>query len=184
MEFDFDRKMYCIFGLNASGKTNLAKDICRKRKAIIFDTLGEYHREFDAWVPKSKSYPGIAYEFEDFIKWVQTQKKYDAIHVSEASTIFPKMKPLMPEMRKFFDTYRHHGVSFGFDCRRPAQLATDLVELSHYIFAFNLKGVNDIKFFNNMNSNIENTIFNLPRYHFVSIDQQRNFAVHAPIPIK
>ena len=183
MNYDFSQKLFCVFGLNACGKTEIGKHIARAYKAAVFDVLGEYVKEFPAYVPRNKDYPAIAYEFEKFIAQISTDKNYDLLLIDEANRIFPNHRPLMPAFRSFLDTYRHYNKSVGFICRRPAQLQTDIVELSHYILVFNLKGKNDTAYFNCLNSDIRDKIARLPPYHFAVIDQQREVAFFKPINI-
>lgn len=182
MDLNLDRSMFTIFGLNMSGKTHLSKAILRERKAIIFDVRGEYDpKEFDRYVPKAKTYPALALENEIFINKVKNNPQWDTIYYPEANRTFPAMKPLMPNFRVFFDEYRHHNKAIGFDCRRPVQLTTDIVELCHFIFAFNLKGKNDIDYFNKLNRNIGETPAKLPKYHFMLIDSNREFRICEPV---
>lgn len=181
MEINLRNKIFCIFGLNMTGKSYLAEHIASKYNAVFFDVLNEHSDKFDSYVPKHKEYPEIANENEFFISKIQDKRKYNMIIYEEASRIFPNRKPLFPNFRAFFDTYRHKDKAIGFICRRPSQLNTDIVELSHYIFVFNLKGVNDIRYFNEINSKIEETTANLKQYSFLVIFPDRSFKVFEPV---
>ncbi len=182
MRINLLNKIFCIFGLNMSGKTYLAKHIAKQYNSIIFDVLEEYEPNiYDVYIPESKIYPDISYEFESFIEKVKNQK-WNMLIVDEASRIFPNRKPLFPCFRNYLDTYRHQKLcSIGFIARRPTQLHTDLVELAHYIFVFNLKGKNDIQYLNFLNSKIGDLPAKLEPYHFLVIFPDRNFKVFKPV---
>lgn len=184
MQINLVNKLACIFGLNATGKTTLAKHIAQKYNTIIFDVLGEYDsNKFDVYVPKSKEYPDIAEEFEKFISFMQDNNKYNLIIVEEASRIFPNRIPLKPKARAFLDTFRHKNKGLILIARRPSQLFTDFVELSHYLFVFNLKGLNDISYFNKINYNLQDIIATLKPYHFVVILPNRDFVICEPVEV-
>lgn len=182
--FSLQNRMFTIVGLHESGKTVLAKFIASKFNAIIFDPLGEYDSsKFDVYRPKAKGYPEVTQEAEEFIRYVKRERKWNLVHFSEASRIFPNMKPLMPVAREFFDTYRHDGFAVGFDCRRPVQLNTDLIETSKDIFVFSTKGLRDVEYFSGLNREIGDLPFTIPSYHFIHITQDRSFRVCAPVPL-
>ena len=182
MKINLLNRIFCIFGLNMSGKTYLAKHIARQYNSLIFDVLGEYEPNiYDVYIPSSKIYPDIAQEFDLFIDKVK-DKKWNMLIVDEASRIFPNKRPLYPAFRSYLDTYRHHKLcSIGFIARRPTQLHTDLVELSHYIFVFNLKGKNDIQYLNFLNSEIGDLPAKLEPYHFMVIYPDRSFKIFKPV---
>ena len=174
-------KIWCIFGLNGTGKSHLAKFIAKNYNAVFFDVLNEHSKEFDSYVPKNKNYPEIATEFDYFLTKIQSHK-YNMIIVDEASRVFPNMRPLQPVMRSYIDTFRHtHQSSIGFICRRPTQLFTDLVELSHYLFIFKMVGKNDIQYLNFISVGLGDTVSQLEKYHFVVVNEDRTFNICKPI---
>jgi len=180
---NFDRKIICIFGLNMSGKTTLAKYIMRNSSAVVFDVLKEYdYNRYDVYQPKKVNYPEVAQEFDLFIDRVKDEPKWNLIVVDEANRIFPNRKALFPRFRSFLDTYRHFNKTIMFICRRPSQLFTDIPELAHYLIFFNLKGKNDIEYINSLNRNAGEVVYSLPKYHFVVMDMWRNFYICKPIP--
>jgi len=181
---DLTNKIWCIFGLNGTGKSYLAKYIARHYNAVFFDVLNEHSNEFDSYVPTSKNYPDIAKEFDYFLTRLQVRnkKKWNMIIVDEASRVFPNMRPLQPVMRSYIDTFRHTQLnSIGFICRRPTQLFTDLVELSHYLFIFRLAGKNDIQYLNFLSVGLGDVVSQLERYHFVIVKEDRTYQISKPI---
>lgn len=164
-----------------SGKSHLSKHFARNYSTVFFDVLNEHSGEFDSYVPKFKAYPQIADEFDLFISKVCKIAKYNMIVVDEASRVFPNKIPFKPQMRNFIDVYRHHGKGIGFICRRPVQLNTDLVELSHYIFIFNLKGKNDVAYFNSIATGLGDRLPTLEQYQFVVVYPDRHWEVCNPI---
>lgn len=186
MQLNLQGKLFTIVGLNESGKSVLGNHISKQYNTVIFDVLGERDTSiYDTYVPKSKQYPEITKEFDWFInrfKELIYRKNYNMLLIDESSRIFPNRIPLMPNFRNFFDEYRHHkGIGMGFICRRMTQLNTDLVELSHYIFVFNLKGKNDLQYLNSLNSNIGNAPATLLPFHFMVIKPDRSFEICNPV---
>jgi len=178
---NFDKKIICIFGLNMSGKTTLAKFIMKNFNSVVFDVLREYDfNKYDVYQPKKTDYPSISEEFDFFIEKVKTGR-WNLIVIDEASRIFPNRKALYPKFRSFLDTYRHYNKTIMFICRRPTQLFTDIPELAHYLIFFNLKGKNDIEYINSLNRNAGEVVYSLPNYHFVVMDMWRNFYLCKPI---
>jgi len=178
----FDKKIICIFGLNMSGKTTLAKFIMKNFNSVVFDVLKEYdYSQFDVYHPKNMHYPEISEEFDYFIEKIKDNAKWNMVVIDEANRVFPNRKTLFPKFRSFLDTYRHYNKSILFICRRPSQLYTDIPELAHFLIVFNLKGKNDIDYLNSLNRNVGEIVYSLPPYHFVIIDMWRNFHICKPI---
>jgi hypothetical protein len=184
MKINLERKSFAIFGLHESGKTVLAKQICSKFNSVIFDPIAEFDSNvFNTYVPKAKEYPEIAMEFERFLDAVKG--KFNLIYVSEASRVFPNKRSLKPNARNFIDTYRHipYSCAFGLDCRRPAQLHTDLIETAKFIFVYHMTGVRDLQYMNFINSSIQEIPKTLPEFHFMLINPDRSFVIHKPVNV-
>lgn len=179
---DLRKRIFSIFGLNLSGKSNFAKYLASKYKTVFFDVLGEHYKDFDAYVPEQRHRPDVQDEYEKFIHKVRYMKNYNMIIVDEANRVFPNKKPFKPKARAFFDEYRHYNKGIGFIARRPSQLNTDIPELSHHIFVFNLKGKNDLQYLNSINRKIGYLPARLEPYHFIHIKPDRSFEIHRPIP--
>ena len=87
-------------------------------------------------------------------------------------------------MLSFLNTYRHDvwgAVGIGFICRRPAQLYTDFVSLSHIIFSFGNKGSQDIQRLNMEASGLGDMVKELANHEYVVVNQDRTFARMPPI---
>lgn len=109
-------------------------------------------------------------------------KKVKFFVIDEANLYCPpKPKPLPVGMLRLNDWSRHYGKSFAVIARRPTQLHSDLVELSHRLFIFNLKGVNDVRYLNDVSHGLGDAVASLEPYHFVEVDQWRNYKVRSPV---
>ena len=185
MEINLKNKITSIFGLNGSGKTYFTINaILKNYRCLVHDPLKQYPSDkCDVFLPKI-NYPGIAHENELFLeKFVKPKSgKYDLLIYEEASRTFPSQKPIMPAMRSFLDTYRHYNeLGLVFICRRPAQIFTDIPELSHHIFSFGNKGLNDIKRLNAESSGLGDIVKDLANYEYVIVNQDRTFTRMPPI---
>ena len=182
MEINLKNKITFISGLNASGKTYFAEHaILPSYRCLVHDPLKQYPQtEADIYIPKNINYPAIALDNETFLeKYVkENASKYDLLIFEEASRTFPNSKPLMSSMRSFLDTYRHWGSGgFGiiFICRRPAQIFTDIPELSHHLICFGNKGMNDISRLNAESNGLGDLVATLSNYEYVFVDQDRTY---------
>ena len=180
MELNLKGKITSIFGLNGSGKTYFTiNKILANYKCLVHDPLHQYPSDrADVFHPKI-NYPEIAQENELFLeKYVKSQsKKYDLLIYEEASRTFPSgNRPLYPAMRSFLDTYRHYNnLGLVFICRRPAQIFTDIPELSHYIISFGNKGLNDIQRLNAESGGLGEIVKTLDNYEYVIVNQDRTY---------
>ncbi len=187
MEVDLRKKIFCIFGLNMSGKSYFTKNaIIPKYKCLVFDPNGEYDQQTcDVYKPKSRSYPGIAFENEKFLDWIKKNKgNCDLLIFDEADSIFPNKKPLMSNMDSLKGRYRHPEwgeLGIGFICRRPAQIFTDFPSLSHYIFSFGNKGAPDIQRLNAESEGLGDLVKTLSNYEYVIVNQDRTYRKMPPI---
>jgi hypothetical protein len=188
MELDLTKKIFTAFGLNLSGKSYFVKHaIIPNYRCLVWDPNKEYPaEECDVYQPKSQAFPGSAYEFEQFlIKIVKPRKgKYDLVLVDEANSTFPVNRPLLGESLDFLNNYRHDqwgGLGIGFVCRRPAQLYTDFVSLSHIIFSFGNKGSQDIQRLNMEASGLGDLVKTLANHEYVIVNQDRTYARMPPI---
>jgi len=179
---DLKLKRFCIFGLQGSGKTELAKHILRHASNHL---VWDYHHEYKGFnrylVQKSGD---LDYQISAVIE--KLVPKADMFVIDEANRIAPSRSALLPALRDLNDDSRHPPwrLSLGMVARRPVQLATDLVELAHYLFIFNLKGKNDIGYFNDLAAGLGDQVAALPQFHYVFVDQNRNFRVMTPVAIR
>ena len=180
MDLDLKNRITFVCGLNMSGKSYFVKNaILPKYRCLVHDPLKEYpQNDCDVFYPKQSNYPGIAIENEMFLENVVKPncKKYDLLVYEEASRTFPNEKPLYPNMRSFFDTYRHYNsLGLVFICRRPAQIFTDIPELSHFLFCFGNKGLNDISRLNRESEGLGDMVKELSNFDYVVVSSDRTY---------
>lgn len=177
-------KTFSIVGLKGSGKTYLAKWILKHFPShLVYDTLREYDG-FHRYVPKFRQFGFEAIEELNLAVQkliIQSESRPQVFILDEANRYCPSKRPLPESMLMLNDWSRHLGISFGVIARRPVQLNTDLIELSNYIFIFNLKGKNDVEYFNSLVSGLGDQLIDLPPYHFIFVDEHRNYEIYAPV---
>ena len=188
VEIDLTQKIFTIFGLNLSGKSYFVKNaIIPNYRCLVWDPNKEYPaNKCDVYYPKSLAYPGSAYENESFLEKIVKKRRgeYDLLLYDEANSAFPVSRPLLGEMLNLLNTYRHDtwgNLGIGFICRRPAQLYTDFVSLSHIIFSFGNKGSQDIQRLNMEASGLGDIVKQLAHYEYVVVNQDRSYSRMPPI---
>lgn len=190
MMLDLESKRVCIFGLPGEGKSVLLAHLARTygRRAFIYDTMHEFptNQPFDVYRPRNR-YSII--ELEQVLKAVVAaarKRDYKLVAIDEANRFAPsKPHELVPILGEINDCCRHieyNNFTPVFIARRPTQLNQDLTELAHYLFIFNLKGKNDIDYLEDFSTGLGAAVFNLPRFHFIVVDQRRQWQLYRPIP--
>jgi len=181
MDVDLTKKIFTVFGMNLSGKSHFIKNaIIPKYRCLVFDPNGEYDQsQADVYRPKYREYPDTAIENEEFLGFVKKNKgSWDLVIWDEADDIFPLNRPLFSRMANLKGKYRHDewgNLGIGFACRRPAQLYTDFVELSHYIITFGSKGKNDISRMNDVSVGLGDVSRELSNYEYIVVNPDRSF---------
>jgi len=179
-------KRFVILGLQGTGKTYLAKYLLGQIPAsIVYDVLHEY-QGYNRYIVKYRQYGNEAIdEINLFVsKIVIASKKVKLFILDEANRFCPpKPHPLPDSILELNDFQRHYGISLGAVCRRPTQLHTDLIELAHYLFIFQLKGKNDLLYLDSMSAGLGDKILALPQYHFVVVHPNHDYEVHPPISL-
>ena len=188
MQLDLTRKIFTCFGLNLSGKSYFVKNaIIPSYRCLVWDPNKEYpEQKCDVYRPRQLAYPGSAEECEQFlIKIVKPNRgKYELVIFDEANSTFPVSRPLYPQMLDFLNNYRHDDwgyLGIGFVCRRPAQLFTDFVALSHVIFSFGNKGSQDIQRLNCEAQGLGDQVKLLANHQYVVVNQDRTYTRMPPI---
>jgi len=185
MNVNLTGKSFCVFGLPDSGKSTLVNFILHQfgRTAFIYDTLHEFPADpFDSYEPDGRM---SALELERTIRLVIKARKYKLFVIDEANRFCPsKPKPLPQAVADLNDWRAHYDLGAGFVCRRPTQLNQDLTELAHYLFIFRLPGKNDRDYLNNLSTGLGGAAARLPKYHFLTVDPERNYTVTTPVPRK
>ncbi|MAF36578.1 hypothetical protein CL622_05680 [archaeon] len=181
------RKTWAAFGYKGGGKSTLSQFIGAEYgdKCLYYDTLHEVPPEvgFHVFQPKNRQNVG---ELLSVIRLIQANKRYRMLIIDEANRYAkPKPNPLPQAIADMNDWARHpqYNLSVGYVARRPTQLNTDLTEIADYLFIFQLGGKNDIKYLNDLRSGLGDVVQNLPPFHFVVVDQSRNWEVMRPVDI-
>ena len=185
MKLQLTRKTWCIFGYKEGGKSMLAKSIASDyaEKCLYYDTLHEVPAlaKFHSYTPKNKH---MITELEIVIDLLKKNKRYRMFIIDEANR-FARAKPtVLPQaLADLNDWCRHpqYNLSVGYIARRPVSLNTDLTEIADYLFIFQLGGVNDIKYLNQLRSGLGDTVKNLPKYHFAVVRPDRTWEIMKPI---
>ena len=183
MNWDIRCKRFCIFGLQQSGKSYLARRILASEPAhFVYDPLHE-HVGCNRYLARYRQYiPEAIAELDLLVRRVVIGSgKVRLFVVDEANRYCPNRRPLPDSIGELNDFQAHYDIGFGVIARRPVQLHTDLVELAHYLFVFSLRGKNDLAYLDCLAAGLADAVAGLEKYHFVVVDPQRRFTVHAPV---
>lgn len=179
-------KRFAILGLQGTGKTYLAKYFLEQQAAsIVYDVMHEY-KGYNRYIVKYRQYNSAGLdELNRLVSQVVIGSKKIKLFILDEANRFcqPKPKPLPDSILELNDFQRHYHISFGVIARRPTQLHTDLIELAHYLFIFQLKGKNDLIYLEALSPGLGNAVFALPEYHFVIVHPNHTFEVHQPISL-
>lgn len=183
---DLTSKRFTIFGLQGEGKTELAKAILRVApKHIVFDVLGEY-AGFTRY--KANPFAGLEDQLAAVVDKLVVGKGLDLVLVDEAHEVCPpKPHPLPDPVRRLLAFQRHkeagYGMALGFVAQRPVMINTDIVELCHYTFLFNLKGKNDMAYLDAYSDGLGDLVASLEPFNYVVVDQRRNYWKEDPLEL-
>lgn len=169
---ELTNKRFCIFGLQGSGKTTLAKYILRQfgDSGWVIDVLDEY-AGFNRYVMQDRDITGRD-ELNAAIQFIISKYNPRLLVIDEANRYCPPKRPLPEMVSHLNDFHRHMGLAIGFISRRPTQLHTDLVELAHYLFIFRLVGKNDQVYLDNLYPGLSEAVLNLPQHSFVFFNRE------------
>lgn len=179
-------KRFVILGLQGTGKTYLAKYILGQQPAsIVYDVMHEY-KGYNRYIVKYRQYKQEAIdELNKLVSQVVIGSGKIKLFILDEANRFcpPKPKPLPDSILELNDWQRHYHISLGAICRRPTQLHTDLIELAHYLFIFQLKGKNDLLYLDALAAGLGDMVVTLPEYHFVIVHPNHEFEVHPPVSL-
>lgn len=169
----------CIFGLNETGKTTLAKKIVGHAKnPMVFDIKNEYQK-FNRYTPETRQYPDVAEEFDLFYKKAieGNSSKYNLLLIDECNRVAPNKRPLPYGLSELNDFYAPHHMDLPFIsiCRRPSQLNTDLVSLTQKMVIFRLTGKSDKQRLNQEVEGLGDTVAKLKGHNFVVVYPDRTY---------
>jgi DNA helicase HerA-like ATPase len=181
-------KRCAIFGLQGSGKTELSKVLAKSIRAhFVYDVHHEYNGfnrylvEYKRVDARNKNDLGIA-ELNNVVdRIVLASGQIRLFVLDEANRFCPNHYPLPASILVLNDDNRHDRIGFIAIARRPAQLNTDLTELAHYLFIFNLAGRNDYNFLEDTAIGLGDAVRKLKPFHFVIVHPDRHYEIHIPI---
>lgn len=184
---DITNKRFAILGLQGSGKSNISKIFLkRERSHLIYDVHHE-HSGFNRYLVRHKQVlnykptdPAIA-ELNGLVTSVMDSGQIRLFIIDEANRFCPNRKPLPSSILVLNDDNRHLKMAFGVIARRAVQLNTDLIELAHYIFIFQLPGKNDHDYLESVALGLGDAVRELKPFHFVVVTPSRNYKVHLPV---
>ena len=101
--------------------------------------------------------------------------------IDECNRYCPNRKPLPDQVGVLNDFNRHYRIATGYIARRPTQLNTDLIELSHYLVFFRLMGKNDYRYMEDIADGLGDAVRALPKFHYVLVDEARDYQVCKPV---
>jgi len=184
---DLTNKRFVILGLQGTGKSYLARHLLQHEQAsIAYDVLHEY-QGLNRYIVKYRQHgqEGVD-ELNLFVSKVVVGSKRIKLFVLDEANRYcpPKPHPLPDAILELNDWQRHYGISFGCIARRPTQLHSDLVELAHYMFIFQLKGRNDVAYLDTIATGLGQQVLQLPQYHFVVVHPNHEVELHPPINIQ
>lgn len=209
MDLNLNQKSIGVFGNHECGKSHFLKKIGSKKNSVVYDPLQEYDsNQFDVWRPQKTNQEFMEKDVDNFIRDVkdtqQHNKKnnkdmWDFLIFSEASS-YLRNNAYGGNINQFLNYYRHDignqgwELGFGYDARRPAKVSADLREITKYFAIFGgIKGANDIKALNQINSGLGDEVKKLDTpfdqnkgnnhtpYEFILVYPDRSFRKFSPI---
>lgn len=150
---------FCVFGLQGSGKTVLAKHILKQNKGwIAYDTTGDF-KGLNRYVPENST---SAEELDAFIRFVMRKTpKIKGLIIDEADNYFPANGKILPYASELITKHRHYGLAVGFLTRRPQDIHAKIVESSKTLFSFYQEGVNALKRLEDISAGLGEQVRNL-----------------------
>lgn len=183
-------KGICVFGLKGSGKSVWTRNLVSQYKDhIIVDPMLEYPG-FRRYIPQNRFYGDEAIQEINTLaellvvpKKNNAKAKVDLFAIDEANRFCPSKVRLPAAILDINDYQRHWDLTTVYVARRPVQLNTDLVELANYIVIFNLAGKNDHQYLNDLSRGLGDECLKLPKYHYMFVDENREYQVMEPVNI-
>lgn len=188
MHLDVARKTLGIFGYKGKGKSTFAKWLAwvYGEKCLYYDTLHEVPKDAPFRAYKPENAQSVA-ELELVIKALKEMPgpaRPKLFIIDEANRFCkPKPHPLPQGIADMNDWCRHPQFDMGvvYMCRRPVQINTDLTELCDYLVIFQLGGINDRKYCEQLREGLGNVVLNLKPYHYALCLEDRQYTIMSPI---
>ena len=172
-------------GIRGSGKTVLARYIAslHPKEVLVYDPLDEWP-EYDVLQPRKLQYPSAAEEFAVMIQKAKlfdpSKHNYRLLVVDEAVRIVPAQRTLHPVIARLNAEHRHIPLAIVWIAQRPRMIHTSVVDLADHLMIFRLPGGADHRFLEDTSRGLGTEIAALKKYHFVYVDQDRQFWTCAP----
>jgi len=176
-------KSFCIFGLKGSGKTVLMNYILSlfKNHLVVTPHKEDYVGR-NRYLATYTQYSGAAIEEINLvINKVVKLKKPTVFAIDEIGTWAPSMRPMPKGIADLCDNNRHYGIAFGCIDRRPTKINTNLVETADLLFLFRMTGKNDYQYLESIVEGLGDAVRSVPQYHFILVDENRDFKVMNPV---
>lgn len=163
-------KKICIFGIQGSGKTELAKHIIRYfQKPMIYEVNPDM-RDTNAYIYRPKSL--TVDELDEFCLKIKKLAKIGKINlfvIDEADIFFRSNFHLMPNINDLIVNHRHYNLALMFISRRPQDIPSKIIESSHHIFVFSIDGVNAVERLNKLHKGFKILLSKLEyeKYNFI-----------------
>lgn len=137
----------CIFGIQGSGKTQLARKIVKsfKRPAVYRATA-----DFDGDDVFSIEPGDRQKDLDAFCKFVVEKREFDCVVFDEADQLFRNYQAFGSWTLRLLAEHRHIGVAVILIARRPQDIPPYITESSHNLFIFYLEGTNAVSRLNDL----------------------------------
>ena len=172
----FSLKTTCILGLRGFGKSTFAEAVVNGfgSRALVYDTVKEYpiNKNYDIYRPHDPySLNELIAVINNRIKTApagsKPRKKYALLAIDEFNRFAPPHKDLHPALVELNDQLRHEPFTIGviYIARRPVQIHPDIINLADQVICFNLSGVRDISYLNDLKAGFGDRVSMLPKHH-------------------
>lgn len=177
-----------VFGLKKTGKSNLVQYLMRMPQFgghLVYDVTRE-HAPLKTYQPTHRRGDEAREELDEVLGRMVTRQdrdmRPDVVVVEEASRFCSPRRAPPPAMYDLLDLARHYRTGLVTVARRPAQVHSDLTELSDTLIIFRLTGKNDYRALNDIVDGLGDVVRALPEYHFARVTGDRKVYVHGPVP--
>ena len=205
MDIDLRRKSIGVFGNHECGKSYFLKKLAQSYDTVVFDPLKEYDpQSHDVYRPEKTTQDFLEDSCDSFVGDIKDTKQagqaqWELLILSEVSSYISD-NHYGGNINQFLNYYRHDleeqgwDIGFAYDARRPAKVSADLREVTKYFAIFGgIKGANDIKALNQMNSGLGDAVKELDTpfdqdkgpdhtpYEFILVYPDRSWKKFPPI---
>jgi len=155
MEFDLTEKKIGIYGIQGSGKTELAKGLVRTyfKKPIVYTSNHDWDNE-DVYLYRTDKPKADLRKFCEAMKEKARQGKISVIIFDDADLLFSSNMDIPLPLKDLHINHRHYKLALVFLSRRPQDIPTAIVESCHWLYILKCEGDNIRKKFNEVNRQI------------------------------